>query len=58
MLLYVDRESLVRFEVESLLEFVVDNAERIASRARLDPLGLDELQATTRTLEQVVAGVG
>jgi ABC-type amino acid transport substrate-binding protein len=55
---YVNRDSILRFEVEGLIQFVVDNGEELPAGAGLDPLSIDELQDTQTKLEQVIAGVG
>jgi hypothetical protein len=54
---YVNRESLMGFELESLLQYAVDNGETLPQAAGLDPLGVEELQETQTKLEQVSAGV-
>jgi hypothetical protein len=54
---YVNRESLMGFEVESLLQYAVDNGEALPQAAGLDPLSVEELQETQTRLEQVIAGV-
>ena len=55
---FVNRDALMRFEVESLIQYAIDNGETVPSEAGLEPLTLDELQETQTKLEQVVAGVG
>ena len=56
--LYATGESLLRFEVEAFLQFVLDNEEQLARAAGVEPLTLDELQETTTVLEKALAGVG
>jgi hypothetical protein len=46
-----------RFEVEGLLQFVLDDAESLARGASLEPLSLDELDETQATFEQALAGI-
>ena len=55
---YVNRDALMRFEVESLIQYAIDHGETLPGEADLQPLTLDELQETQTKLEQVVAGVG
>jgi ABC-type phosphate transport system substrate-binding protein len=55
---YVNRDSFAMFEVESLVQYAVDNGETLPAEAGLAPLGIDELQETQTKLEQVGAGVG
>ena len=55
---YVNRDSMLRFEVEDLLQYAVDNGETLPADAGLEPLSIDELQGTQTKLEQVIAGVG
>jgi len=55
---YVNRDSIVRFEVESLIQYAVDQGETLPGEAGLDPLSIDQLQETQTKLEQVIAGVG
>lgn len=56
---YVNRDAIFQsFEVEGLVQYAVDNGERLPAEAGLQPLSLDDLQATQTKLEQVVAGVG
>lgn len=58
LLLYVGARTLERLEVESLVQFVVDTAQETASQAGLEPLTDEELQETTTTFEQALAGIG
>jgi hypothetical protein len=58
IVLYVNREAILRFEVEGLLQYAVDNGETLPQEAGAVPLSLDALQETQTKLEQVVAGVG
>jgi|SRR5215210_8459898 len=56
---YVNRDSLLdKFEIESLIQYAVDNGETLPAQAGVDPLSIDELQDTQTKLEDVVAGVG
>jgi hypothetical protein len=55
---YVNRDSLLRFEVEGLIQYAIDNGETLPGEAGLDPLSIDELQETQTKLEQAIAGVG
>ena len=56
---YVSRDSVLQtFEIESLIQYAVDNGESLAGQAGLEPLSIDELQETQTKLEQVIAGVG
>lgn len=56
---YVNRDSLLQtFEVESLIQYAVDNGESLAAEAGLEPLPIDVLQETQTRLEQAIAGVG
>jgi len=55
---YVNRDSILGFEVEGLIQYAVDNGETLPGPAGLDPLSIDELQETQTKLEQVIAGVG
>ena len=56
---YVNRDSLLQtFELESLIQYAVDNGESLSSQAGLEPLSIDELQETQTKLEQAIAGVG
>jgi hypothetical protein len=56
---YVNRKSLLnKFEVESLIQYAVDNGETLPGDVGADALTIDELQDTQTKLEQVVAGVG
>ena len=55
---YVNRDAILRFEVEGLIQYAVDHGETLPGPAGLDPLSIDELQETQTKLEQVIAGVG
>jgi hypothetical protein len=55
---YVNRDSLLRFEVEGLIQYAIDNGETLPGEAGLDPLSIEELQETQTKLEQAIAGVG
>ncbi len=56
---YVNRNSLLdTFEVESLIQYAVDNGETLPDKTGVDPLSIDELQDTQTKLEDAVAGVG
>jgi hypothetical protein len=58
IVIYVNRESILRFEVEGVIQYAVDHGETLPQTAGAEPLSLDELQATQTKLERVVAGVG
>lgn len=58
IVLYVNRESILRLEVEGMVQYAVDNGETLPQTAGAEPLNLDELQETQTKLEQVIAGVG
>jgi hypothetical protein len=57
IVVYVNRESILRFEVEGLIQFAVDNGAALPSQAGAEPLSVDELQETQTKLERVIAGV-
>ena len=57
IVIYVNRESILRFEVEGLIQYAVDNGETLPQGAGAEPLTIDELQETQTKLEQVIAGV-
>jgi hypothetical protein len=57
IVIYVNRESILRFEVEGLIQYAVDNGETLPRAAGAEPLSIDELQETQTKLEQVIAGV-
>jgi hypothetical protein len=57
IVIYVNRESILRFEVEGLIQYAVDNGETLPEAAGAEPLTIDELQETQTKLEQVIAGV-
>lgn len=57
IVIYVNRESILRFEVEGLIQYAVDNGETLPQAAGAEPLTIDELQETQTKLEQVIAGV-
>jgi hypothetical protein len=56
---FVNRDAILgEFELESLIQYAVDNGQTLPAEAGLDPLSIDELQETQTKLEQVIAGVG
>jgi hypothetical protein len=46
-----------RFEVEGLLQYTLDDAERLAREAGLEPLSVDELDEAQTAFEQALAGI-
>ena len=58
LVFYVNRKSLLRFEVEGLVQYAIDNGETLPADVGVQPLSLDALQDTQTKLEDVVAGVG
>jgi hypothetical protein len=57
IVIYVNRESILRLEVEGLIQYAVDNGETLPEAAGAEPLTVEELQETQTKLEQVIAGV-
>jgi hypothetical protein len=55
---FVNRDSMLRFEVEGLIQHAVDNGETLPAEVGLEPLSIEELQETQTKLERVMAGVG
>ena len=55
IVVYVNRESIRRFELEGLIRFALDNARTLPQQAGAQPLGVEELRETQTKLEQIVA---